>query len=437
MAKIKNLFIHPQEDIFLDSPTYRRYWMPLEFLNAISLLKKDGIFAKLISRSEAKNLAKEGGLRFFVSTSPLDLWQSPSMGIHKDFFHFCQDISKNNEVCVSGYHGTLLPELMLKFSGAQVVIRSEPEETIRQISSDIPLDKIRGVTFKKDNQIIRQSDQAPCDLKKLPIPAYDQIDFNRYCYELLGWRRFALFETSRGCKYNCNFCSKDIMYGQGFRQKTFLQVRQELETAIKNYNAKAGYIFDLDFLSDRQMAKQICEYLIEQSFDFQWCCQTRIDEADEEILRLMARAGCRLIHYGIESLKHLQGIKYQQQNIDTLNRVIQLTKSLGIKTLCFYIIGFRYSLYEEDRNTLQIMHKVNSSYIVLHRYYNFYDRSYLEDNITKEAYKKNGKLEKVILFNHLFYYLHPLRIRDLIIQDKKIVILRAIKFFLKIISRIL
>lgn len=429
---MKNYFIHHQKNIFSNGSTFQRYWIPLEFLNAIAILRKDGIFAKLVSTQEAEALAEKEKARFFISTTPLDLWQCPPLRISKHFFRLCQKIASANELYVLGYHGTLVPELMLKLTGAQTVVKGEPEGVISQISKNIPLDEIQGLTFKKDGRIVSQPNQLPCDLTEFPVPAYDQVDFNYYEYELMGWRSFALFETSRGCKYNCEFCCKNIMYGKGFRQKTIAQVKQELENAIIGYGVKTGYFFDLDFLNDKQMVIQICDYLIKKSFDFQWCCQTRIDEVDECILKIMAEAGCRLIHYGVESYQHLEGgLKYKKQSIDTLKRTIQLTKSLGIETLCFYIIGFKNRFSQQDRNTLQLMHNVNSSYVSLHQYYNFYDQDFVKARIMGQRGRLKDRIGRIIPFHYLLYYLHPLHIRNFIFFEKESAIFRRLWFFLK------
>ena len=403
---MRNFFIHHEKNIFTVGATHKRYWIPLEFLNVIGLLRREGVYCKLILPQEAKRLAGDSSARFFITTTPIDLWQCPALSLPKYFFQFCRNLSRQNELYVSGYHGTICPELMLHNTGAQAVIRGEPEETIRQICNGIALGEIRGVTFKKESNIVSRPDQSAFDLTKLVSPAYDQIDFNRYRYALNGWKRFALFETSRGCKNNCDFCGKNIMYGKGFRQKTIVQVKQELESAIKTYKVKTGYFFDLDFLNDKEMVLQVCNYLAENSFDFQWCCQTRIDEVDEQILKVMAGAGCRLIHYGVESAQHLQGgKKYLNESAETLRRTIQLTESLGMKTLCFYIIGFSNCFSKMDRDTLDLMHSVDSSYVSLHEYYNFHDSDFAQAHIMIRKNASNGRMKIIIFYQLLSYYL--------------------------------
>lgn len=430
---MKNYFIDNHTVDFSGGPTHFRRWMPLDILNSISLLRHEGLGAGFISAKEVSTLEPGEKPRFFISTSPIDLWQCPPLHISEKFFSFCRKLTLSGDLYVWGYHPTLLPELILEQTGARAVIRGEPEETIKQICKNERLDQIRGITFKKDGKTVNHPEQIPFDLSILPVPAYDQIDFNNYQYQLMGWRRFALFETSRGCKFECDFCGKNIMYGQGIRQKTFDQVKKEIQTAVTEYGVRTGYFFDLDFLSARPMAEQICSYLIKEKFDFRWCCQTRVNEVDKDILTIMADAGCRLIHFGIESHRHfLNGAKYNSYTVEKLKETIKMTESMGIKTLCFYIIAFHNRILPEDKQTLQLMRDADSSYISLHRYYDYKSVETVRQKILEPSKRKMDQVEKTILLNTIFYYFHPVRLIRLLFKEFRHGIIRRGVFFLKI-----
>lgn len=435
---MKNYFVHPHGDIYSGGPTIKRCWTPLDFLNSIALFQEDNIHAELIYPGEIENYVNEKKTRFFISTTSLDLWQCPPLHIRKSFFQLCQRLASKGELYISGYHGTLLPEWMLKQTGARAIIRGEPEGTIRLIGNDNALEKIPGITYLRGTEIVSQPQHETCDLMEFPTPAYEQVDFNRYRYDLMGWERFALFETSRGCPYNCDFCSKNLMYGGGMRYKSVTQVQEELESAVVKHGVKTGYIFDLNFLSDKKRAIQICEYLIEKSYPFEWCCQTRLDNVDENIIKLLHNAGCKLIHYGVESYQHVQdGLKYKKAGSESINKTIQMTENLGIKTLCFYMIGFEQGcLNQNDWNTLKMMHTLKSSFASLHRYYDFSNKEFVKNRMISRKVKLHDiKIAAVIFFNLLRYYLHPIRIRNFLLQENKPMFFRRIWFFMKTIRR--
>jgi anaerobic magnesium-protoporphyrin IX monomethyl ester cyclase len=431
-AVMKNYFIDNHTAGFTGGPTHFRRWTPLDILNSISLLRHEGLWAELISANKALTLNPGERPRFFITTSAIDLWQCPPLHISEKFFALCRKLALSGDLYVWGYHPTLLPQLILEQTGARAVIKGEPEETIKQICNNQHLDQIRGITFIRDGKTIHNPEQLPLDLSSLPVPAYDQINFNDYQYQLMGWNRFALFETSRGCKYECDFCGKNVMYGQGFRQKATDQVKKEILTAVTEYGVKTGYFFDLDFLSAKPMVRQICDYLIKEQFDFRWCCQTRVNEVDKDILMIMADAGCRLIHFGIESHRHLLGgAKYHSYTAEKLKETIKLTESMGIKTLCFYMIAFNNRILPDDKKTLRLMHDAGSSYISLHRYYDYMDGEIVKQKMLEPPKRKMDQVDRIILINIIIYYFHPVRLTRFLFKEFRHGIIRRGVFFLK------
>jgi anaerobic magnesium-protoporphyrin IX monomethyl ester cyclase len=415
-----------------EGTTYERSWIPLALLNSIALVRREGIEARLISTEEILLLlAEKDESLFFVSTTPLDMWQCPPLFLPQEFYDFCRAVSTRKDLYVVGYHGTVFPELLLQKTGARAVIRKEPEQTILEICKKRGPEGIRGTTLQKDGTVITNPDRESCDLTGLPAPAYDQIDFRNYTYGLMGWQRFGLFETSRGCRYSCDFCGKNVMYGSGFRQKTFEQVKNELKTAVFEYGVKTGYFFDLDFLQDKGMAGKICDYLSGVAFDFEWCCQARIDEVDERTLQSMAKAGCRLVHYGIETYRHTEERgKYRSVDTKKVKEIVRLTRETGIKTLCFYIVGFDGTrIGEHDRKTLRMMQNIDSSYVSLHRYKNYSDPG----TVKKEMEQKAGKdaIDRAIFRQLCLYYLRPGRLLGLILREKKATLFKRMMFFIR------
>ncbi|MBN2121082.1 MAG: radical SAM protein [Candidatus Omnitrophica bacterium] len=428
---MQNFFIDYLAKYNLGPTKYRR-WIPLDFLNAISILRRQGIPAKLISGKEALGIAVKGGLNFFISSSHLDIWQCPPLDISPGFYELCRKLAQNNNLFVSGFHGTLLPEIMLAKTSAKAIIRSEPEAVMEEISKARPFDQIKGITYRNHDKIVSNPDQGFLDLKKIPVPAYDQVDFRLYRYGLTGWDNFAIFETSRGCKFNCEFCSKDVMYGRQYRIKDPEQAKREIETAILDHKARSGYFFDLDFLSNKETVEELCNFLAKRKYDFKWCCQTKIDEVDAGLLKLMRQAGCRLVHYGIETYSDINGNrKYKSFSLEKAKKVIQETESLGIYSLCFYIIGFNGHLSPgEDRKTLRMMHEIDSRYISLHRYYNYRDKDLMQRGLGGFKRRKIDKIGITILMSLLLYYFSPKRIIKYLSEDAGRGFLPRLKYFL-------
>ena len=188
---------------------------------------------------------------------------------------------------------------MLDLTGVNGVIRGEPESTVGDLAAGCDWLATPGLTFRRDGQVVSTAERPPLDMTTLPLPALHLLDLRHYSYEILG-PRFLVLEGSRGCPYPCTFCSR-VIQGKPLRQKSVEQLGREVETAVRDFGVRNIYFIDLEFTALPELVRGLCEYLLARKIRVRWCCQTRTDKIDEPLLRLMKRAGCRLIHFGVES----------------------------------------------------------------------------------------------------------------------------------------
>lgn len=410
---MKTYFLSIQENDKKEIAFYRE-WMPLESLNCIALLRTNSIDSWLCTEDLSDTLINNNErARIFVSSSSLDYWQCPKLRITK-FIDLCCKLSRYHDVFIFGFHGTLLPEYILNVTGAKSVIRGEPEAIILQICSRIPLDDIKGITFKKGEKIISNPDAPLIDMATMPVPAYDQVSADKYRFGLTGWDKFGVFETSRGCLCNCSFCAKDIMYGNGYRTKNVKQVVNEVCSAVNEHGFRTGYFLDLTFTQDQKRTTDICSGLISKKLNFIWACDTKIDWVNAEMLKIMYQAGCRMIAYGVESYKDVREfVKFKSGFLEKeVIETVSLTESLGINCLCYYQVG-RYDLindnnFREDMKTLKMMLRIPSSYVSTLRFFDFKDKAKFKQAIEgKNKYKKDRLYIAIKIFLLRFYVTLP------------------------------
>jgi radical SAM superfamily enzyme YgiQ (UPF0313 family) len=352
--------------------TYNRIWFPLSLANAGALLLKEGIEVKVVD-AQAERLGPEevaqrvsGADKVFITSSSLDRWQCPNTDI-RPFLDVTRAIKKVcPEVYVMGYHGTVFPERILELTSASAVIRGEPESAVLDIGRKRPLAEIGGVTFKADGgEVISTPLGEPLDLSSLPVPAYGLFPIKRYFYEILG-KKFVLFEATRGCPFGCIFCAK-VMYGSRIRKKPTAQFLQEVDTAITRYGVKTGYFFDLEFTLDRDFVMEVSRFLMKKNYDFRWCCQTRADKVDGEILEAMHKAGCRLIHAGIETgSQRIMELINKGASLEVLKEGVGLIKKSGIEVLLFFMFGFPSETAADMEATIEIAKRLNPTYASFH-----------------------------------------------------------------------
>ena len=145
--------------------------------------------------------------------------------------------------------------------------------------------------------------------------------------------------TSRGCPYNCSFCFKGIV-GRTYRQRTPENIVAEIRQLIDRYGVRNFYFIDDLFTINVKRLEAILDYFIEQNLDVRWQCLARVDRVNPDLLKKMHRAGCRQIHFGIESgnpeilkktAKHI--------NLDQVRQAIDWTEDAGIMSKGYFILG--------------------------------------------------------------------------------------------------
>lgn len=366
--------------------TYNRIWPPLSLANCGAILEREGYkvtildaHALRITPNEIINFIK-GYNKIFITSSSLDKWQCPNLDI-SPFLETVRCIKETtDEVYVMGYHGTVEPERILNLTEAKAIIRGEPEFAVFEICQEKDLFKIKGISFKNNEKFISTLQRELLDLGSLPVPAFHLLDFRRYRYEILGGN-FALFEISRGCKFKCRFCNK-VMYGEKLRRKSKEQVCKEVAQAVEKYKVKTGYFIDLDFLSNREIAEDLCDYLIRKKYKFKWTCQTRPDLLGIGILKKMKAAGCTLIHIGIETSLQ-ESLDYLNKNIKIkkIREAIKLCKKVGMKTLAFFLFSLPGETITDRRQVLDFAKSLNPNFISFHKMISYKGSELRQDNI--------------------------------------------------------
>jgi anaerobic magnesium-protoporphyrin IX monomethyl ester cyclase len=336
--------------------------------------------------------------RVFITSSPLDRWQCPNIDTEK-FLLTTNELPKDRLI-VLGVHGTVMPEQFLEYTGAQAVVMGEPEFAVQEICRTDSLGGVAGLVYQDGARAVRTAKREQLDIDALPTPAFELLNLDLYGYELMG-DRFALFEGSRSCPWSCHFCLLK-MYGDKYRRKDPARVISDVEIAVEKFGVRNGYFIDLEFTVHRKLVTQLCEFLIRKRYDFRWACQTRLDTVDADMLDLMKRSGCVLIHYGVETgSEHILDTINKKISFDKIRKGMTLTHKAGIESACFFMMGMPGETAEDMDKTVAFAKLLNPTYASFHvttPYPGTYFHKQHVDNWTfpiKESFSQTLPLEQL------------------------------------------
>jgi len=268
---------------------------------------------------------------------------------------------------LGGPHPTLLPDESLERPEVDIVVRGEGEETIVELAQALEegsdLEGVLGISFKKGTIVHNLSRPLSEDLDSLPFPAHHLFKIERYTNlqpltdGLDPNARAYTIVTSRGCPYGCIFCSKAIT-GRTWRPRSPENVVAEWRWLVKDLGATEIGITDDVMTLDAKRAKRICRLLVEEGLNhIPWITVhgIRVDDVDEELLRLMKEAGCKRVGFGVESgSQRVLDYMKKGQTIEEVRRTFRWSKKAGLETMGFFIFGMPTETEETMEATIRL-----------------------------------------------------------------------------------
>ena len=219
------------------------------------------------------------------------------------------------KVIIGGVHASLLPDEALQF--ARQVVVGEAEEVIADIVEGVIQDKI----------VYGQPVQ---NLDNLPYPNFSLIK---------GYKSSSFIvpvSTSRGCPFDCAFCSVTKVFGRKYRFRSAQNVIEELSTC----NTGQLFFCDDNFTAYPKRTRTLLELMVKNKVG-NWACQVRCDAAkNDELLTLMAKAGCSVVCVGFESIniKTLDAYQKKQTLEDIINAISSFHRK-KIKIHGMFVLG--------------------------------------------------------------------------------------------------
>jgi anaerobic magnesium-protoporphyrin IX monomethyl ester cyclase len=236
-------------------------------------------------------------------------------------------LGRHSNTVVIGPHGSVTPQATLAKTGADIVLRGEPDQTLPQLAT-LPWEMIAGCCWRDASNVFRSTPGlGATDMKAVGTLDYSDypVDRHHHLHHIFPGNgadhlhRGAEVEFARGCPYSCTFCNKTLFRNK-FRERDLAVVIAEIDQLIAR---GVDYIYFIDEIFG--VGKQV-HLLLEEiakrpvSIGF----QTRIDLWDEASLDLLARAHCVSFECGIESITDAGRDAMNKNCRITTNRITDL-----------------------------------------------------------------------------------------------------------------
>ena len=227
-----------------------------------------------------------------------------------------------------------------------------PEAVAQAITNPSPLARVAGLAWRHGGEIVINPDRPFIpNLDDLPIPLHHLLPLDKQRMPMIKGP-FTFIVTSRGCTAGCKFCIKHVSYQNSVRLRSPEKILEELQR-LDGLGVHNIHMYADLFTINREQVVGLCDLILASGLKVRWTCNSRVDYVDREMLRLMARAGCWLISWGIESanetiLKRIHKGYRKEQAF----RALRWAKEAGIKNWGYFIIGLPGETEETIRETI-------------------------------------------------------------------------------------
>ncbi len=402
---MKIILINPLSDLARLSSTYFRSVTPLPPLGLASLaaVLKNNNIEVLVEDQYASSISNEALIDKIASFSPQVIGFScltTAMSNVKRLINGIRQAGISAKIVLGNIHPTIFTEEVLAQGLADIVIRGEGEEslleTVIALDSNLTLENIKGISYLRDGKVMHNPERKIVeDLDELPYPDWHSFDLKYYRrYPMLGIYKSLVFpvQASRGCAYNCLFCSQDKFYKKP-RYRKIKKVVDEIEYLHSKFNMKYIGFTDAYFPFSKNSGLEFCDELIRRKLHkkIKWFTETRVDMVDLELMRRMKESGLYLVMYGFES-GNQKVLDYTGKGttLEQARRAMEYTKKYNIRSLGLFMLGLPPDTKETCRQTIKFAKQLDPDLVKFNIAVPFPGSVFFEENK-----HKIGNIDKI------------------------------------------
>lgn len=296
---------------------------------------------------------------------------SQEWSLIRDYIKKIRQKFPHTTIIVGGEHPTAMPEYTLRDSPAiDYLVLGEGELTLLELVFKLrtkqSIHDVSGIAYLKEKQFIKTG-LAPrmANIKAMPWPKWDLIDVEPYFQPnftmgIAHGRNIGILAT-RGCPYQCTFCSNPTMWTTRYTMRPVEDVVDEIQTYIKIFKVNSIDFYDLTAIVKKDWILNFAKELHRREIQIIWQLPsgTRSENIDEEVISALANSGCQFLVYAPESgsKKTLEMVK-KRVNLNNLQKSVSIALRYGINVKVNFIIGFPFETRQSMWKTLSFVWKL-------------------------------------------------------------------------------
>jgi magnesium-protoporphyrin IX monomethyl ester (oxidative) cyclase len=322
-------------------------------------------------------------------------------------------------VVLGGPDPSIRFEFLLQNSPADFCVVGEGEETLPEIIDNHAKGKknkgIQGVAYKDGKDIIKVDRPFINDLDKLPFPAYDLINVREYLKSefFYAGRMYEPLKmtiiSSRGCPYNCVFCSIKLSMGKPFRYHSPEYTINHMQLLIDQYGIQTFHFEDDNLSLHKPRFNQILDMIIDRKMNIRWSVPNglRADTFTYEILDKMKESGCTDVRVGIESANQevLDNVVKKDTDVKYIIKMLKYCHEINLPSSAFWIIGFPGETIENMQETIDVALDLYDKYNVMplfsiatplygtELYFESLEKGFINKDLTDEDFAEATRME--------------------------------------------
>ncbi len=269
-------------------------------------------------------------------------------------------------IVLGGEHVTAAPEFSLGSSPAvDVAVLGEGEETILDLLDAYATGRdyatVNGIVFRRDGEFVRTPKRDRVrEIDEIPKPAWSLWPVEGYIDKGLthgiNLGRCMPLLASRGCPYQCTFCSSPGTWTTLWKARTPELVLAEIKEYMARYGATNFDFYDLTAIVKKSWIVEFCQLLERENLKITWQLPsgTRSEAIDDEVAGLLYRSGCRSMNYAPEtgSPEELGRIK-KRCDVDRMIDSMRGAHAAGIEIKVNFIFGMPGETWHDVRQTFK------------------------------------------------------------------------------------